>query len=156
MRRRLHWGKVVVLAGWLALPTLGCAGDAGDGSGQTAEDTGKADHPGSGPTDLNPGERHAVLALLTERCADAWCAGDYVYFFKRISCDFGRKSCTLSLRVVSPESRSFLRTCRATGLSRASDLLQTLPNGYQDLTNQLFAEVSRCVESIRKGIAEAP
>ena len=50
--------------------------------------------------DLNLSQKTAVLSELKNACADSWCAGDYVWKFAELNCNFTIKKCEIELRLI--------------------------------------------------------
>ena len=96
---------------------------------------------------LTAAQASTVLKSIDDTCGDTWCEGEYNYNFKRISCDFGAKRCTLSADVITYDTppKKFPRACRMTGISSYAAMVQTT-GGYASLTTRFFDKVSTCID----------
>lgn len=103
--------------------------------------------------DLASGDEKKVLTMLDDHCGDAWCEGDYDWQFKKLRCTYADASCTLTLFITDPAvdgqpARYFWRSCKMTGLPAWTSLVETFPNGYEDLTDGFFGKVSDCIDRL--------
>jgi hypothetical protein len=108
--------------------------------------------------DLTTDQQKLVLLLIDDRCGDSWCEGDYDFRFKKMVCAFTTKeSCTMTVMAIDTADvhRYYWRSCKMTGILRWEDLVQTFPNGYQDITDPFFDKLTTCMDSIEANLPPA-
>ncbi len=116
-------------------------------------DAAKADANGS----LSSANASTVLKLIDDACGDAWCEGDFGWAFKKLACNAGQHTCTLTTLVTRPAfeavpAATFWRSCKMTGVSRFTQMVSTAPNGFQSLTAIFFDKVDACASKIEASI----
>lgn len=105
-----------------------------------------------------------VLKAIDDICGDTWCEGDFNYAFKRITCTFSKKTCTLSVDVIDysadaaacarnrgryvtgdSEGCYYPRSCKMTSISAYTSMVSgTAPN--LSLKQGFFDKVSTCID----------
>ena len=112
---------------------------------------------------LGVAEQKTVLELIDDICGDTWCAGDYNFGFRRISCEAGKLAqagrCTLTLQIfpregVTSARRMYWRSCK-TGNFAAFDSLVRTTNGYQSLQQDYYSALTECIQSLEARLPRA-
>lgn len=102
---------------------------------------------------LSPAQANTALRLIDDICADTWCSGDYDFGFRRLTCNRPAKTCTLTLQVFAREAlpsqaQSFWRSCKTTGFTGFSSLVDSTANGYQSLNDEYYDALTACTTRI--------
>ena len=74
--------------------------DAANDVAETPVDS--ADALTKSKNDLTAKQAKDVLTMLDDTCGDSWCEGDFDWQFQKLTCDFGKKSCTLTVLITDP------------------------------------------------------
>lgn len=94
---------------------------------------------------LTSSQAKTVLGELDGICGDTWCAGDYTWYFKKISCNFGQKRCTLTMFITDAygEGKSWWRSARITGLTSYRSLIDgsELRDGFYDKVTTAIGKI---------------
>ena len=144
-----------MLVGMVFLGVFGCsAGTAGTNQGV---EVGDADPAGTrseaealAKNALTAAQAKTTLRLIDDICGDTWCSGDYNFGFRRLLCVDAAHTCTLTLQVfpregVSSSARSYWRSCKTSGFSGFSSLVDTAANGYQALHSDYYDALTECM-----------
>ena len=107
--------------------------------------------------DLSADQARSVLFELDQICGDTWCAGDFDFAFARVTCQFARATCTVTLRIWPRQATRpiplYWRSCKLAGLHAFADLVDTAPTGYRSIDPAFYAKMTTCTTSL---IAKLP
>lgn len=147
---------VFPLAGLLTLAACAAPTSApADGDAEpTTEDLTKAKN------DLTAKQAKLVVDELNDVCGDTWCEGDYSWDFSKIVCDFGKKTCTFTVKITDPgtddstkDDKVYWRSCKVAGVPGFTSMIDTAANGYQSLNETFYDKIDACVGKLEQGVS---
>jgi len=101
---------------------------------------------------LSSSQATTALKLIDDICGDTWCAGDYNFGFRRLTCSRAAETCTLTMQVFprdeSSETHSYWRSCKTPGFEGFSSLVHTWSSGYQSLDEDYYDALTECTTRI--------
>jgi len=100
---------------------------------------------------LTAAQAREVLTALDNICGDTWCEGDFSWHFKRMTCNFGLKRCTVTMFIEDGygEGKTWWRSAR---ISRVSSYRSLMSGG--ELTDSFYDKVNVAVSRIEEKLAE--
>jgi hypothetical protein len=127
---------------------LGCS------HGESTDQSSGQDLSAAKPSnDLTPAQVTAVLNRIDDHCSDAWCESDLDYSFDSMVCTFGTGECTMGFVATDKEKHTkHPLSCTLSGIKTFSEMIETFPNGFQDLTTTLFDKIDKCVTEKSTGL----
>lgn len=144
---------------WVALVgvmgTVGCGAAPDDAQGTQPEVESAQLELSSGG--LTRAQAKTVLQLVDDICGDTWCEGDHNFKFDHLNCTraCGKTpgTCRLAFRIFPSDSDSktgptYARSCKTSGFSGFSSLVDTAANGYQSLNWQYYDALSSCINEL--------
>ncbi len=137
---------------WLVLMTA-CSGAVGPEVEVAEANAVESDSEALVVNALTAGQTKTALRLIDTICGDTWCAGDYDFRFRRLTCNQAAKTCTLTLQVfpiegVVSSKRSYWRSCKTRGFTGFPSLVNTAPSGYQSLNGDYYDALTECTMRI--------
>jgi hypothetical protein len=145
---------LAILVPALCMGGLGCSADAtpADGDQDVEAEASSEDALAAAKNDLTAKQAKDLLLMINDHCSDAWCETDYHFDFRKIVCDFTASSCTFTAKV-DFERKSYWRSCKMRNVGKKySAIVQTFPNGFQDITDAFFDKLGTCTVRVEKSI----
>lgn len=115
--------------------------------------------PASAASGLTTDQEHTVLRLVDDVCGDTWCEGDFSFQFRSFTCQQGRASCRLTVRIApysddAPRWRTRSGTVR--GFTTFDQMVRTSDNGGQSLQPDFSAAVGHVITGVEARTQPAP
>ncbi|HEX3776029.1 MAG TPA: hypothetical protein VHV51_16270 [Polyangiaceae bacterium] len=102
---------------------------------------------------LTQKQEQTTLKLIDDICGDTWCDGDFNFGFRKLVCAKAAHTCTLTLQVfpnpgVPASAKSYWRSCKTSGFTGFSSLVNTASSGYQSLASDYYDALTECTQRI--------
>jgi hypothetical protein len=147
----------------LCAAITGCSAEAADvGQAMELEADAAQSAEALSSNALTKKQARTVLELVDNICGDTWCEGDHNFHFDQIQCKQacgGARvgTCQLTFRIFPYDSDletgpSYLRTCKTTGFTGFSSLVDTAANGYQSLQWDYYDALSACIAGVEDNL----
>ncbi len=152
MKSSLRISSALILAATLAATLGGCGGGPAEAAPEVGDVVATASEA-LARNALTPAQAKTVLSLADEICGDTWCDGDYDFGFRRIVCDAGAGTCTLTVQIfprdgVPSSQRSYFRACKTHGFTGFDSLVSGASGGYQALADGYYEALTECTSRI--------
>ncbi|HYP74903.1 MAG TPA: hypothetical protein VER12_03040 [Polyangiaceae bacterium] len=158
--QRAYASLVGFVAATVLVGASGCSVASADASSeQSSESEVSIATSELGVNGLTPKQARTALGLIDDICGDTWCEGDHNFRFDHLECTrpCGRTpgTCRLAFRIFPHDSQpstgpSYARTCKTTGFTGFSSLVDTAQNGYQSLNWQFYDSLSACISRLEE------
>jgi hypothetical protein len=145
--------SVLAIFGCCSLAAIfsGC----GAQEGETSTPSSASDLTAAPANRLTDAQEEAVIGSIDDHCSDAQCEGELDFDSRTLKCDFAKSQCVLALTVVAKvkgKHKKFQRQCVLAQIGSFAGIMQTFPNGFQDLTKEFLDKIDKCYAEASNGI----